>query len=222
MVEIPKEKTELYKFRHTLHVQRDWEAEGEYDGIRLDRYLLYYHEENVAHFEIRFPLSGIFKLELHCSDPRNPLPSTWVCDYKIICKTPMEFCNPLPVIPVIGWGAGDEVKNAGLECLTHRHTKVSLDKETVTFVRFALPKDKEISLEAELLHNDKSASELQSHVVTDQDGEHATFQISPPSEGEYAFRVYARPKSGEQRENVCNFLMYRTKIIEVTQFYFYF
>ena len=216
-IEIPKDKTNSYKFHYKLHVQRDWEAEGEYNAILLDKYLLYYHEENIAHFEIRFPLRGVYKLEIHCNDPRNPIPSTWVCDYKIICKTPMDFCNPLPVVPSIGWGVGDEVNNAGLECLTHKDTKVSLDKETVTFVRFALPKDKEISLEAELLHNDKSASELESHVVTDQDGEHATFQISPPSEGEYALRVYAKPKSGEKRENVCNFLMYRTKIIEVGQ-----
>lgn len=215
-LEMPKDKAKSYKFQYKLYVNRDWEAEGEYDVILLDRYFLYYHEDNIAIFEIRFPISGIYKLELHCSDPKRQLPSNWVCDYKIICESPMEICNPLPITPSLGWGLGEELGKAGLECLTHKQALISLDKETVTFVRFALPKDKEVTVEAELLHNDKSPSELQGHVICEQDGEHATIQITPPTEGEYALRVFARPKSSGKKKNVCNFLMHRTLVIEVS------
>ena len=192
------------------------EAEGEYDTILLDRYLLYYHEENIAKFEIRFPVSGVYKLELHCSDPKKQLPSDWVCDYKIICNKPTDIYSPLPIVPQIGWGPGEELTNAGLKCLTHDHAIVSLDKETVTFVRFALPKERDVIVEAELLHNDKPQTELKDHVCCEQDGEHATVQITPPSEGEYALRIFVKPKSSEKMQNVCNFLMHRTMIIEVS------
>ena len=213
---MPKDKAKIYKFRYKLYVHRDWEAEGEYDPILLERYLLYYHEGNIANFEIRFPVSGVYKLELHCSDPNKPLPSDWVCDYKIVCNKPMDVCNPLPIVPSIGWGPGLELTNAGLECLTHDNGVVSLDKEAVTFVRFALPKDGDVTVEAELMNNDKLHTELQDHVSCEQDGESATIQISPPSEGEYALRVFTVPKSTGKRKNVCNFLMERTQIIEVS------
>lgn len=140
---------------------------------------------------------------INYNDLKKQLPPDWVCDHKIICKERMETYNPLPVVPPIGWSPGEELSNAGLECLTHTSAIFSLDKESVTFIRFALPKDKEVALEAELLYIDKSSLELQSHVNC---------------VGECPLWVHASSNLSDERENVRNFLMPRTKRIMVCPF----
>lgn len=217
VIEMPKDKIKRYKFKYKLFINRDCEDEGEYEPVSLDRYLLHYIKNELAYFEIRFPIKGVYKLELHCNDSKRSLPSAWICDYKIICHKTVPECEPLPVVPSIGWGPGHELEQAGIECLTHRHGLVDLDRECVTFIRFALPKDKEVAMEAELLKNNEPREELMNHVVLEQDGDHAIVQVAPPSEGEYALQLYLTDENenaGKSRSNICNFLMHRTQIVE--------
>lgn len=212
----PPELVKRYRFGYKLHVRRDRECEGEYDVMLLERYILHYINEDIAVFEIRVPTTGVFKLEIYCKDPKRIIASDLVCDYKIVCSDIMPEVEPLPIVPYIGWGPGECLKIAGMECLTHNNARVNLDGDTVTHIRFALPNNKAIKIEADLVTNNQSAEALRNHVSTELDDEHATVKVAPPCEGEYALQVFIKDDTGE-RMNVCNFLMHRTTIVEVSQ-----
>lgn len=212
----PAERARHYQFGYKLHTRRDPEAEGEYDVMSLERYCLNYLYEDKAFFEVRFPVTGVFRLEVHCKDPYKQFPSTWVCDYKIICRETSPSCQPLPVVPEIGWGPGEVLRSLGIECLTHRHPVVDLDNEVSTFLRFALPKDKELELDADLVTNNMSREDMKCHVTVEQDGDHVVVQITPPGEGEYALEMYV--KEGNCQRDVATYLLQRTKVVEVGVF----
>ena len=212
---LPPEMTKRYIFSYKLFIHRDWEGEGEYDETLLDRYLLHYVQDDLAVFEIRFPVNGVYKLEMHCRDQKKSITSDWICDYRIVCHEAMQNCDPLPIVPSIGWGLGREFEDSGLECVSHSDALINLDHETVTFVRFALPKDRSVAVGAKLLKTDMSHDELSNHVTVEHDTEHAVVQISPPIEGEYALQIFVTEEGAERKKNVCNFLMHRTQIVEV-------
>lgn len=202
-----------YQFGYKLYARRDPEAEGEYDVMTLERYCLHYQHEDRAFFEVRFPVIGVYKLEVHCNDARRQLPSTWVCDYKVVCKETVPDCQPLPAVPEIGWGPGEELRSTGMECLTHLHPLVDLDKEITTFIRFALPKNRQLDLDVDLVTNNMPSEALKSHVTLEQDGDHMVIQITPPGEGEYALQIYVKEEKG--RENILNYLLQRSRVVEV-------
>ena len=210
------EKVKHHQFGYKLLNRRDSEAEGEYDVMTLDRYCLCYQHEDRAFLQIRFPVIGVYKLEVHFKDTMHPQPSSWVCDYKVVCREVDPKCQPLPLIPDIGWGAGEVLQASGIERLTHTHPVVSLDKEINTFIRFALSKDKNLELDADLVTNNMSRDAMRSHVTMEQDGDHVVFVITPPGEGEYALQIYTKGDTG--RRNVLNYLMQRNKPVEVRCF----
>lgn len=210
---VPSDGGKRYKFGYKLFARHQVESEGEYDVMLLSRYILHYVHESTAVFELRFPIIGVFNLEIHCTDPKRPLKTDWICDYKIICSEVMPECEPLPIVPHIGWGPGEALDAAGIECLSFKQPIVSLDDDTVTHLRFAMPKDKTIEMEADLITNNHSSDELCSHVVTETDEDTVIVKVSPPGEGEYALQIYVKEETGD-RKNVCNFLMHRTQIVE--------
>lgn len=214
LVDMPQDRVKHYQFGYKLFSRRDPDAEGEYDVMTFERYCLSYKHQNKAFLQIRFPTIGVYKLEVHCNDLRRQLPSSWVCGYKVICKEVNPECQPLPIIPDIGWGPGEALEDTGLECLTHSHPVVNLDNEINTFIRFALPKDSKLELDADLVTNNISREAMKSHLTMEHADGHLTVQITPPGEGEYALQMYVVEESG--RRNVINYLLQRTKVVEVT------
>ncbi|XP_053405648.1 uncharacterized protein LOC123547128 isoform X2 [Mercenaria mercenaria] len=210
---IPSDRGKRYKFGYKLLARQHVESEGEYDVMLLSRYILHYIHDDMAVFELRFPIIGVFNLEIHCTDPKRPLNTDWVCDYKIICSEVMPWCEPLPIVPQIGWGPGEALDARGIESLTCKQPVVSLDGDTVTYIRFAMPKNKAIELEADFISNNQSRDELCQHVSTETDDEVVVVKVSPPGEGEYALQIFVKEENGD-RKNVCNFLMHRTQIVE--------
>ncbi|KAL4227492.1 hypothetical protein ACF0H5_012936 [Mactra antiquata] len=212
-ISFPAERSKRYSFGYKLFARRESESEGEYDVIDLRRHILHYVYENTAVFEVRFPVIGVFKLELHCEDSKRPLASTWICDFKITCQEFMPECEPLPIVPKIGWGFGSAMEETELEPLTHKHPVVSLDEDTTTYIRFALPRDRSVELETELSTNNQLLDELKDHVVICFNEDHVTLQVSPPHEGEYALQIFVMHEDGT-RKNICNYLMNRTMVVE--------
>ncbi|WAQ98341.1 HIL-like protein [Mya arenaria] len=209
---MPADRAKRYKFNYKLHARRNIFAEGEYDVMALENYSYHYRFEDKEYFHFRFPYIGVFKLDIFCKDSKRPLPSDWVCQYKIICAETGVNVKPLPVSSEIGWGPTDALVDLGMDSLTHKHPIINLDTEPVTFVRFALPKDRTVEIEADFVTHGMSSDEMSSHVTVEIEGEVVVVQVSPPGEGEYALQLYTR--DGEDRTNICNYLMVRTNIVE--------
>lgn len=208
----PEDKAKRYKFSYKLYRRRNFEAEGEYDEMSFERYLIHFVEHNgQVVFDIRFPVCGVFNMEVHCKDSKFHMPSTWVCTYKIICNEAMPDCEPLPLVPKIGWGPGIDLEAIGLVCLTHKQAFVNLDGVEATFIRFTMPKDRNLILEPVLLSNHQSKLELSNYVNFQLIGEIGVVQISPPKAGEYALQLFAREAGGHILHNVCNFLLQKTQ-----------
>ena len=209
----PPEREKRYSFSFKLHARREHDVEGEYDLQPLHRYCYSYRFENKQYFHFRFPYNGVFKLDIYCKNDKRALLSDWVAEYKIICTDTNANVKPLPITPKIGWGPTDALDTHGMSCLTHKNALVSLDGDDATFIRFGLPKDKNVRIEADLVTLGMSRDAMKDHVTVEVDGETAAVQVAPPGEGEYALQVYVIDDG--HRTNVCNFLMTRTKIVEV-------
>ncbi|KAL5003925.1 hypothetical protein ScPMuIL_017381 [Solemya velum] len=209
---MPEDRMKHLRFKYKLYKLRGTEDEGEYMPQLLDRFLLHHRIETSAIFEMRFPIVGEYKLELHCMDSEKLMPSNWICDFRIVCPEEMLECIPLPIVPAIGWGPGKELEDCGLAALTHDSGVVSIDEHYTTKMKFRL--DKEVDLKAELLHYKISKSDLEGCVQHHcEDGE-ATVEITPPGEGEYALQLFAKDVDGERYGNVCNYVLHRTIFVE--------
>lgn len=217
-LKLPEESANRLRFLYKIYKLRCPEDEGEYDYYHLERYVLHYCKDNIAHFEIRFPpiAGGDYKLELHCKDPECPMPSDWICDYRIICGSGMEECFPLPVAPYIGWGAGPELDKYGLSPVSHRYGVVDCDDDLTTLVKFSM--DAEVEFHAELLHYSTSKSELNKCIDHEISDGKATFKVSPPHEGEFALQIFCKNRGELHYNNVCNYLLTRNVIVEVCMY----
>ncbi|XP_052277528.1 lim and transglutaminase domain protein ltd-1-like isoform X2 [Dreissena polymorpha] len=209
---LPVDRAQRYKLSYTLHARRALDAEGEYDVTPLEGYSFRYRYEHTEYLQFRFPYIGVFKLNVFCKDSKCSLPSDWVVEYKIVCSKTNPNCRPYPITPAIGWGPNAELDAVGMHSFSHKNALVSLDEEPVTFVRFALPRDQEIDIEADLVTNGMSRDEMKSHVTLETEGGYAVIKVAPPGEGEYALQVFVN--DGSERKNVCNYLMRRTKLVE--------
>ncbi|XP_060062785.1 hillarin-like [Ylistrum balloti] len=215
-IEMPEDCYERLQFAYKLYRSRECEDEGEYEYFKLERFVLQYCQGTTALTEIRFPpvATGAYKLELHCRDPKHRLISEWICDFKVICTNGMEVCEPLPVVPSIGWGAGPELERHNIVARTHTDGVYNVDEDLVTEVWFE--HDDETEIYTELVHNSLSKSELAeclSQTFINEDSE-TVVRIKPPSEGEYALQVFSKKKDALNLENVYNVLLQRTQVVE--------
>lgn len=202
------------RFKYKLYKLRGTEDEGEYAPQLLDRFLLHHRLGTMAIFEMRFPIVGEYKLELHCTDSKKRLPSNWICDFRVICSEEMPECIPLPIVPAIGWGPGKELENIGMEAVTHLSGVASIDEHYTTELKFKV--DKEMDLKAELRHHKMNRSDLECCVTHNCEEGEATFKVTPPAEGEYALQLFAKDVEAEQYGNICNYLLHRTTFVEVS------
>lgn len=214
---------EYYTFSYKLYRLRDNEDEGEYDYFHMERFVFQYCKADRAHFQLRFPpvAVGEYKLEIHCRSSEKRLVSEWICDFRIICKKGMDECVPLPVVPSIGWGVGQELDNLNITAQCPHEGLVNIDDELIT--DFSFVTDEFTSIHAELLHSYMSSTDMIRCVKVkppDEDGV-VLIRVKPPKEGEYALQVFAQKNNDHNgmgttgMENVCNFLLQRTKFVEV-------
>ncbi|XP_069137733.1 hillarin-like isoform X1 [Argopecten irradians] len=215
-IEMPERSHNRLQFSYKLYRSRECEDEGEYEYFKLERFVLQYCQGSTAFTEIRFPpvAIGVYKLELHCRDPKHRLVSEWICDFKVVCSVGMEICDPLPVVPSIGWGAGPELKRHNIVARTHTDGVYNIDDDLVTEVWFQHDRDTEIF--TEIVHNSLSKSELVeclSQTFINEDSE-TVIRVKPTIEGEYALQIFSKKKDALNLENVCNFLLQRTQVVE--------
>ena len=218
-IKMPSESSQRLQFTYNIFQLRNCDDEGEAEYPKLDRFSLHYRKGNIGVFELRFPpiITGVFKLEILCFDPENPQASDWICDFKIICEQGMDECLPLPISPRIGWGPGATMQKHGVSAVSHNDGVVSIDDFYVTEFKFKADKSRDIY--AELAHYCKSRSELSEFVECIKNEEDETVvKVKAPSEGEFALQIYCRDQGNLIHENVCNYLLTRTIVVEVSFF----
>lgn len=155
-------------------------------------------------------------MQIFCIDLNSEIISSvnWICDFRIVCKSGMDECIPLPLVPEIGWGPKTEIlKKHNMVALSEKAGKLSIDKSLITEFKFRVNQDDDIH--AELCQQFKSKSELSNSVkVVRQDSE-VVVKVRPPQEGEYVLQIYHKAKGVLGYENVCNYVLQRNFVVEV-------
>ncbi|XP_076103164.1 hillarin-like [Mytilus galloprovincialis] len=217
VIQMPEKNKSRLKFSYKLFRRRYPEDEGEYAYPSLDKFVLHYYSKNETIFEVRFPpvAVGTYKMQIFCVDinEHEHNNSGWICDFCLACKRGMDECLPLPLVPEIGWGArGDYLEKHNLIALSETSGKVNIDESLVTLFKFTADPDSDIY--AELSQSTKTKLELSDFVKVTKNKAEVVVKVKPPQEGEYALQIFCKDTGTLMYENVCNYLLERTAVIE--------
>ncbi|XP_052212755.1 uncharacterized protein LOC127831756 isoform X2 [Dreissena polymorpha] len=168
----------------------------EYNGVKLNRYVMHENIECVASFRLRLPQNGSYFLNIYCKEnsPANK-DNVYeeVCEYKIVQeelagKKPEPFpCSDRQ------WGPGFDFLRYGLETKQQELTVFTRDGKVE--LQFTVPKI--IRFHAELKNNRSSGSELGGYCMYRIVENTAFVNITAPARGEYCLEIYANDPSTE-------------------------
>lgn len=173
------------------------------DTLQLNNYVFLNRSETKWKFGIRFPESGIYKLEI--VGGRNLYESD-MCYFKIICDEAQENCKPLPVNPgSIGYGPSLETVQAGLRAKSHENglVKVSVNKQ----VKFSFDVLRSIQVRAHLVHKTIPKEDIAHCVRQKHEKNKLNVAVTIPEQGEYALQLHTQQKGEGEFKNVCNYLL---------------
>ena len=182
------------------HKQSGKEISG---ALQLNNYVFLNRSETHWKFGIRFPESGVYKLEI--VGGRNLFESD-VCYFKIICDEAQLDCKPLPVNPGrIGYGPNLETAQAGLKAKSHKDgfVKVAVNKQ----VEFNFNLLRTIQIKSELIHSTIPKEDLVHCVKQRQTNNNLNVLVTVPEQGEYALQLHAQQKDQNDFKNICNYLL---------------
>ena len=187
----------------------------------MEKFVLYYFVKNTVVFEVRFPpvATGIYKLQLYGIDPHSgdQTMSSWICDFCILVKCGMEECLPIPLVPTIGWGVREGIlAKHNMKALSNKPGKMCIDESLVTTFKFSV--DSGTDIHAELCTVTKTKLELSDCVKVVNDNREVAVKVKPPQEGEYALQIFCKDEGTLMYENVCNYLLQRNQVVEVSRF----
>ncbi|CAC5401022.1 unnamed protein product [Mytilus coruscus] len=217
VIQMPEKVKSRLKFSYKLFRKRYPDDEGEYTYPSLEKFVLHYYSKNETIFEVRFPpvSVGTYKMQIFCVDinEHEHNNSGWVCDFCLACKNGMDECLPLPLVPEIGWGAREEyLEKYNMAALSETSGKANIDESLETVFKFTADPDSDIH--AELSQSLKAKSELSDFVTVVKNKAEVVVKVKPPHEGEYALQIFCKDTGTLMYENVCNYLLERTEVVE--------
>lgn len=218
VIQMPDSLKNRLQFSYSLFRKRSQNDEGEYEYPHMSKFVLHYNSKNTTIFEVRFPPTGVgsYIIQIFCSDLKSEIVRSlsWICDFRIVCKSGMDECIPLPLVPEIGWGVKSEImKKHKMVALSDKAGKLSIDESLITEFKFNV--DPESDIHAELCQQFKSKSELSNSVKVVRKNTETVVMVRPPHEGEYVLQIFHKTKGVLSYENVCNYVLQRTAVVEV-------
>lgn len=173
--------------------------------------------ESSVSFRVRFPDSGVFRVEIVGKDiaKQNPFKQyNWIAVYKVEVEEPAP--RGFPVMDPIGWGPGKEITKIGLAPFNYT-SGIIVAKNVQTKLRFKI-------IETHLVQNMKFFFKITSTHSNDEamkavsdkfeiDLNIMTFFIEAPPFGEYTLKMFARNVRGNTTVgcrgeiNICNYLL---------------
>ncbi|CAF2985496.1 unnamed protein product [Rotaria socialis] len=189
------------------------EDSNDFQGIKLERYVLHTIQDDLVSFNIHLPQEGDYFIEIFASlvepDP-NPFGQSFklkcVCKYRIVCKELTQRMHALPTCASGEWGPAKAIRHFNIHPLTHFQAIFETNHLPV-IVKFKCPKLLKFhaklnsnqypstSSDTNALSNTSTSSNtLDKYVKYDYD-EHdfiVSFIIQLPSEGQYGIDLYAR------------------------------
>ena len=202
-VELTVKDTKKFHMDYELYFNHEESGKEISKALQLNNYVFLNRSVTNWKFGIRFPESGVYKLEI--VGGRNSYESD-LCYFKIICDEAQEDCEPLPVNPgPIGYGPNLETIQAGLRAKSHKDglVKVAVNKQ----IDFNFNLLRTIEIRSELVHNTIPKKDLVPYVKQKQTNTNLNVLVRLPEHGEYALQLHAQQKYESQFKNVCNYLL---------------
>ncbi len=173
--------------------------------VALKQFVLAQKSMDDIFYSIRFPKSGMFRMDIFGQDTEEHSIYDLVCSYVINCSESKANCLPLPDSPDVGWGPTVESYNLGII--------PNIDQETIIVTNngkceLSFTIDESIEVSCKLVHLTYDMWLLQKHVLIHREDDTVTFHIRLPETGEYALKIYACTAGLLSKvTNVCNYLI---------------
>ena len=204
--DLDKDVSKFLQFRFLLYRAKEV-SRASIACFPLERYVFYHKSDTSIEYNVTFPVSGRFKMDLFGRDTERHENFDLVCSYMIECPLAARDADPLPDNPDIGWGPGVESEKAGLIPKSHEDGVIDSSDGKIE-IRFECKEDA-LNLLHYLRHNDLSDFLLQKYAIARIDGQELVINMKLPQGGLYAFKLFAdepKPKA-EDLPNVCNYLI---------------
>ena len=151
------------------------------------------------------PTVGKYRMDIFGRHVMHDSGLDLVCSYIITCDT--THGRRLPDDPEIGWGPGDELKEAGLSPVSHDGPMIDTDAHVVE-IHFRKTIDKDMVFWHSLKHNDFTEAKLLSCATLRVCGNDIIAVLRLPLPGMYAYKLFAdKCAKGGDIPNVCNYLI---------------
>ncbi len=198
-----KKRAFTSKFRYLFYSLKDL---IKFDNmVPLKQFVFVQKSMDDIFYSIRFPKSGMFRMDIFGQDTEEHSTYDLVCSYVINCSESKTNCLPLPDSPDIGWGHSEESYNLGIT--------PNIDQETIIVTKdgkceISLGLDQSYKVSCNLKHLTYDVWLLQKHVLIYREDDTVTFQMRLPEAGEYALKIYACTAGlFKKMKNVCNYLI---------------
>lgn len=168
-------------------------------GIELFRYGVIINEDDRIRFSMRFPLTGVYKLQVLDSNME------WLCSYKIICNTAKQNCEPFPEVSDIGFGPCRATLDAKIVAKSHREGVVKATERKETEMEFSVSQS--VSVKTVLCSAKKPGEPLKECVNQRTQFDSLLVRVTPPHKGEFCLKILAKSKNSPRYEVVCNYLL---------------
>ncbi|KAK6178731.1 hypothetical protein SNE40_011246 [Patella caerulea] len=202
---LPSNDSYNYRYKYMLYQSRKQKNVEGNVNVFLDRFVFFEHTADLLHFQLRFPVTGDFKMDIYGLDVNSSDTFDLCCTYIIRCPTAKKGCMPFPDCPPLGWGPIGDTKKVGLHPQSHQKGVVE-SKDGNVEIRFKT--EKEIQLYQNLKHSVLDDATLSRYTMARQEGDEAVVNLRLPQKGEYALKLYAQGKGKDgEAPNVCNYLI---------------
>ncbi|CAF1401612.1 unnamed protein product [Rotaria sordida] len=200
------------RFSNTLNTNGQIDDSIDFQGFKLERYVLHTVQDDLVSFNIHVPQEGDYFIEIFASlvepDP-NPFGQSFklkcVCKYRIICQQLLQRMHPLPACASGEWGPTKAIRHFNIHPLTHyqsifetNHLPIIIKFQCLKILKFH---GKLNSNQYSSIHNTNNTMSstaipnILDKYVKYEYNEHdliITFIIQLPNEGQYGLDIYAR------------------------------
>ncbi|CAF1546304.1 unnamed protein product, partial [Adineta ricciae] len=198
------------RFAHTS-MSEQAEDLSEFQGVRLERYVLHTVQDDLVSFNIHVPQEGDYFIEIFASlvepDP-NPFGQSFklkcVCKYRIACKNLIQRMHPLPACASGEWGPAKAIRHFNICPLTHFQAIFETHQLPI-IIKFRCPKQlkfhgklssnqySSINHDQSIISNSAASNGLDKYVKYEYDEYDfiISFIIHLPHDGQYGIDLYA-------------------------------
>ncbi|CAF0940303.1 unnamed protein product [Didymodactylos carnosus] len=210
----------------TVNASANQEDSTDFQGIKLERYVLHTVQDDLVSFNIHVPQEGDYFIEIFASlaepDP-NPFGQSFklkcVCKYRILCKQLYQRMHPLPACASGEWGPMKAIRHFNILPLTHFNA-IFETKQIPVYIKFKCPKQLKFhgKLNSNQYVNINDSHPLDKYVKYEYEENECiiTFIIHLPIEGQYGLDVYARDPDYQTEKRTmshcCKYIINYSKI----------